>query len=186
MLRYICPVVLAGGSSSRFGINKVFFSFNNIKFLDLRINFLFDFGFLDIYISGNFNGYSIIIDECFKKGPLLGVYTTYLHFFDKYFSHFLFFPVDLNFFCKKSIFFLFLISSFFYSYFYNFYIFPFLLAFSLNVLYVLFCFCLSLNFNILSLYLFFNFVLVEKFYVNKFCFKYFLNLNIYYNLFLII
>lgn len=186
MLRYICPIILAGGSSSRFGVNKVFFYFNDIIFLDSRINFLFDCGFLDIYVSGYFNGYSIICDEYLKKGPLLGVHTTYFHFFDQFFSHFLFFPVDLNFFCKKIIFFNFLKSEKFYSYYYNLYMFPFLLALSLNVLYILVCFCLSLDFNALSLYIFFNFILVEKIYVNKFYVKYFLNFNIYCNLFLLI
>ncbi|HIH2762789.1 MAG TPA: NTP transferase domain-containing protein [Candidatus Azoamicus sp.] len=184
MLRYVCPVILAGGKSSRFGENKVFFKKNNLCALDLRLNFFFDLGFSWVYISGCFNGYLIVIDDFLYHGPVIGIFSTYSYFLNKYFTHFLFFPIDLNFFCKKNIFSIFFRSEIFYSYCFNLHIFPFLLAASFNVIYSLFYVIFFLD--CLSLSFFLNFILLERFYVNKFCFNFFLNFNIYYNYFLFI
>lgn len=186
MLRYFCPVVLAGGNSSRFGINKVFFKIDNMHFLDIRINFFLNLGFSWVYVSGSLNGYSVLIDEFLGCGPLIGIFTTYSYFLNEYFTHFIFFPVDINFLSIKIIFFIFFRSKIFYSYCFNFYFFPFFLAVSVNVFQSLIYFVLFLNFSFLSLAFFFNFILLEKIYVNKFCLKYFLNFNIYYNYFLLI
>lgn len=186
MLRYFCPIVLAGGRSSRFGVNKVFFKNSNLCSLDLRINFFFDLGFSWVYVSGCFHGYCIIFDQFLYHGPVIGIFSIYSFFSNDYLTHFIFFPVDFNFFCKKSLFFILLKSKIFYSYCFDCHIFPFLLALSFNVLYSLFCFVLFLDFYFLSLSFFLNFFLLERLYVNKFYFKFFLNFNIYYNYFLFI
>lgn len=186
MLRYFCPIILAGGKSYRFGSNKVFFKINAFYLLDLQINFLLDFGFLSIYISGHVKGYFNILDNSLKKGPLNGIFTTYFFLKSGYYSHILFLPIDLFFFCKKFIFFILGKSKIFYSYYCSEVIFPFVLSVSSNVLYFLFHFCLSLHFRFSSLSLFFNFILIEKILIFNFYIKYFLNLNIYYNFFLLI
>lgn len=186
MLRYFCPVILAGGKSSRFGINKVFFKVNNMYFLDIRINFFLNLGFSCVYVSGFLNGYSILFDEFLGYGPLIGIFTTYSYFFNKYFTHFIFFPVDINFLSIKIMFYMFLKSKFFYSYCFNFYFFPLLLAVSINIFNSIIYFVLFLNFYFLSIAFFFNFILLERIYISKFCLKYFLNFNIYYNHFLLI
>lgn len=186
MLRYFCPVILAGGNSSRFGVNKVFFYINSFHLLDIRINFFFKIGFSWVYVSGFLNGYSALFDEFLGYGPLIGIFTTYYYFFNMYFTHFIYFPVDINFFSVKIIFLMFLKSRLFYSCCFNFYIFPFLLAVSFNVLNFLFYFSLFFDFYFLSVSFFLNFILLEKMYISKFCFKHFFNFNIYYNYFLFI
>jgi hypothetical protein len=185
MLRYFCPVILAGGNSSRFGINKVFFKVNNICFLDIRINFFFNLGFSSVYVSGFLNGYSVLFDEFSCYGPLIGIFTTYSYFFNKCFTHFIFSPVDINFFSIKIIFYILLKSKIFYSYCFNSNFFPLFLAASINVFYSLMYFILFLNCYFLSIAFFLNFILLERIYISKFCLKYFLNFNIYYNYFLL-
>lgn len=184
MLRYFCPIILAGGKSSRFGLNKAFFKNNNLCALDLRVNFFFDLGFSWVYISGRFNGYLIVVDDSLYHGPVIGIFSIYSYFLNKCFTHFLFFPIDLNFFCKTHVFFIFFRSKIFYSCCFNWHIFPFLIALSFNVIYSLFCLIFFLNY--LSLSFFLNFILLEQFYINKFCSNFFLNFNIYYNYFLFV
>jgi len=185
MLRYFCPVILAGGKSSRFGSNKVFFKVNNVCFLDLRINFFFNLGFSWVYVSGFLNGYSILFDEFLGYGPLIGIFTTYSYFLNDCFTHFIFCPVDINFLSIKIVFYMLLKNKIFYSYCFNFYFFPLFLAASVNVFYALMYFVLFLNCHFLSIAFFLNFILLERIYLSKFCLKYFLNFNIYYNYFLL-
>lgn len=182
MFRYICPVILAGGESSRFGINKIFFSFKDLSFLDFRLNFLFDIGFCDIVICGICYGYSFLFDEYRNKGPVSGCFTILLNKLDEKFSHFLFIPVDMVFFCKRLFFYFFLTYKFFYSYSFNNFFLPLLLSFSFNTFWMLLNLCLLDNVNFVSFKIFFKFILFDYFNIEKFNRKFFLNLNSYYNL----
>lgn len=185
MFRYFCPIILSGGHSSRFGVNKSFFKIKDISLLDFRIYFFFDFGFSVIYISGYIKRYSYISDIFLNRGPVFSILKIYLYFFDSYFTHFLFFPVDLIFNCKKKIFLMLLNCDIFFSYVCHSYIFPFLLSFSFQTYYTVFFFVLNLNFFFSSLNFFFYFILLEKIYISNFYSKFFLNINIYYNFFLL-
>lgn len=183
MFRYICPVILAGGMSDRFGENKVFFNFKDFSFLDYRLNFLFDIGFLNVNVSGSFKGYSSIRDFIFA-GSIGGVFTCMYVNFCKKISHILFVPVDTTYFNKIIFFNLFFKSNFFFSYIYRNVFFPFLISISLSSFEILLYFCLDCNFFNLSFFMFFEFILLKKIYIEFFYKKYFFNLNTYYNLFL--
>jgi hypothetical protein len=185
MFRYFCPIILSGGRSSRFGVDKAYFKIKGISLLDFRIYFFFDMGFSFIYIIGYIKKYSYMSDIFLNKGPVFSILKIYLSFFDGYFTHFLFFPVDLILNCKKKIFLMLLNCEIFFSYVCNLYIFPFLLSFSLQTYYTILFFVLNLNFFYLSLIFFFDFIFLEKMCIYNFYSKNFLNINIYYNFFLL-
>lgn len=178
MFRYICPVILAGGKSLRFGSLKQFYYYNNCSFLDYRINFFFELGFIDIYVSGVFIGYIGVFD-LLDNGPLGGIFT--ILFFNSIFSHILFVPVDMNYFDISLFFIMFFKCNVFFSYFYDVYLFPFLISTSISVILFLFFFSFKLNFYDMYLFFFSKFILVEYFLSYYFCKKYFLNFNTYYN-----
>ncbi|HFL8819347.1 MAG TPA: NTP transferase domain-containing protein [Candidatus Azoamicus sp. OHIO2] len=52
MFRYIITILLAGGKSSRFDINKPFITINNIYLLDRLIYKLLDVGFFLLLLAG--------------------------------------------------------------------------------------------------------------------------------------
>ncbi len=185
MLRYFCPVILSGGLSSRFGFNKAFLKIKSTFLLDSRIYFFFDLGFIDIYISGYIRGYSYVSDYFLSKGPVFSIFKMCIYFFDSYFTHFIFFPVDLNFSCKKKFFLMLYRCNIFFSYYVCSYFLPFLLSFSLQIYYNLLFFILDLNFYFLSLQFFLSFIFLENVKAYKFSAINFLNFNNYYNYFLL-
>ncbi len=103
MFRYICPIIIAGGKSSRMGISKAFYPFNNLKFLDKNINLCFDLGFSLVYTSGNFIKNFCIYDKIFSFGPISPYFSILFNKIFTQFSHFLIIPIDMVFIKKKKI-----------------------------------------------------------------------------------
>jgi hypothetical protein len=149
-----------------------------------RLKFLFDIGFIDIYVSGKVLGYSYVLDECYGGGPVSGFFSSFFFKTLKNFSHFLFISVD-TFFLNKAMFFNFFFKCrFFISYFFNCFIMPLLLAVSFGVVWILFNFYLFYKNESSSITFFLKFVLFYCSYTCVFFRMYFFDINTYYSLIL--
>ena len=184
MFRYICPSVLAGGASSRFGEDKVLFVFGRYSFLDSRLNLLFDVGFVDVYVGGKYSGYSCFFDIVKNCGPISALLTVFFSKFVNKFLCFLFVPVDVCFLNTSFILYFIFNYNCFYSSFLENFLLPILLSISFSVYLLLFKFCFFLEKFFFSIQTLLLFILSKCCNVHSFFRFYFFNFNISYNLLL--
>ena len=149
MFRYICPIILAGGKSSRMGFSKSFAYINGISFLDRMLFLCFYLGFSIVLISGSYFNYSCICDKNNSSGPISSFYSVTVNNSLIYFSHFLFIPVDIPFLEIGFLLSLIFKSNRNFSYYYGFLFLPILLSFSYNIFFCLHFFLLTLLKNYL-------------------------------------
>lgn len=89
----IAGVVLAGGRSSRMGEDKALLNYNGRSLLDHMIGILNKTGLRNIYVSGNFEGYSCIPDSAPHEGPAQAISDVLVELKD--YDGVLFVPIDM-------------------------------------------------------------------------------------------
>lgn len=80
-LDQVSMIILAGGKSLRMGTNKAHLDWNAIRFIDVLVEKGKRLGFGEILLSGyegEINGCRTIPDEKPKRGPLGGMYSSFL------------------------------------------------------------------------------------------------------------
>lgn len=103
MYRYIIPLILAGGKSSRMGSNKFLIKIKEKSFLEKINENLLEIGFLKIIINGNnCFGYNFLTDYINNLGPIsaLKIFQKILKKFNKC----IIMPCDMPLIDKKNIF----------------------------------------------------------------------------------
>lgn len=90
----VAGVVLAGGRSSRMGINKALLSYKGQTLVSHMANILHRADIQDVFISGDVPGYDCIGDAVRHDGPAQAMYSLLEHFSADY-ERLLFIPVDM-------------------------------------------------------------------------------------------
>jgi len=87
-------VILAGGKSSRMGLNKALLHYKNKRLIEHASDLFLLAGLTDVIVSGNIGGYFCIQDITPNQGPLGGVYSVMQHMDDSP-KKLIFIPVDM-------------------------------------------------------------------------------------------
>lgn len=95
MARKIAGVVLAGGRSSRMGKDKSSLVYKGKTLLEHMMALLQQTGVDDVYVSGNFDGYSCIADSTPDQGPAHAMYDVLKYLAPYNYDGVLFVPVDM-------------------------------------------------------------------------------------------
>jgi len=180
MFRYVLPVILVGGKSSRMGKPKQYIFFKSYSFLDHSLNLLFDIGFSFVFLSGLCFGYSYVSDVLIDVGPISSFHGIFLDQYFKFFFHFFFVSTDMPFLSKSLIYYLIFYSYRNFSYYYSLSFFPFLFSTFSNIMYF-FHIC---KYKKISMYFFLKFIFSRPYFVLFFYKREFLNVNTFFDLFL--
>lgn len=92
--RNIAGVVLAGGRSSRMGVNKALLRYENMPLVEHMVRLLWEAGCRDVFISGEVQGYECIPDITSHAGPAHAM-AGLLRKFSGLHDALLFVPVDM-------------------------------------------------------------------------------------------
>ncbi len=97
----IAGVLLAGGRSSRMGVNKAFLDFKGRPLIEHMLDTLIRAGLTHLYISGNVEGFDCIADEHPFTGPAQAICSVLQKIPD--YKSYLFIPVDMPFLTPDSL-----------------------------------------------------------------------------------
>ncbi len=87
-------IILAGGKSSRMGVNKALLEYEGARLIDYVAHELIKSDIKDIFISGQISGFNCIADPFANGGPMVGILTSIKAIHDQ-FNNFLVIPVDM-------------------------------------------------------------------------------------------
>lgn len=171
MFRYILPVILVGGQSSRMGFSKSFLYLNKLYLFEYLLFKFLDIGFLNVCFGGKFLGCFFIDDFFNYYGPLGSFYSFFYNNICVSFFHFLYISVDMPFFNISLFYYLIFRSNKNFSYVFSLSNLPILLAISNNTFFWIYFLCKSKRHSILYLLYF-----VSK---NVFLYKYFFTVSFF-------
>lgn len=174
MLRYIIPIIIAGGQSSRFGSTKALFFIKSNCVIDQFIFILARVGFFFILINGKYQKYTNILDATACIGPLGLIYTIIKLITQAQFLIVSIDMINVNYYIFVNLIFK---SKNNYTYFCNYHFFPILIKISINQVFFIKILKNKTKRREMSLFLFKQLIIKKKIKEYYFKKKEFININ---------